>query len=40
MDEAPDFVPHWVGWWCPQCTDKLHRFMAAEGVEPIIEPMQ
>jgi hypothetical protein len=40
VSEADDPVPHWVGWWCPQCIEELKRFMEAQGVEPIIERLQ
>jgi hypothetical protein len=26
-----------TGWWCPQCTEGLHRTLAAHGVKPQIE---
>ena len=40
MDNAPNELPHWVGWWCPQCLKGLHRLMAAQGIEPTIGRVQ
>ena len=34
ISEAPAEFPHWVGWWCPKCTEGLMATMAkCEGVE-------
>jgi hypothetical protein len=40
MDNAPNQLPHWVGWWCPQCLKGFQRLMAAQGIEPTIGRVQ
>jgi hypothetical protein len=40
MHAAPAELPHWVGWWCPECFDGLRQLMKAHGVEPAIGRLQ
>jgi hypothetical protein len=40
MDQAPDYVPHWIGWWCPECFKGFQKLMAAQGIEPLVERLQ
>jgi hypothetical protein len=40
MDQAPTDMPHWVGWWCPACSDSLLRLFNAHGVPVTSERVQ
>jgi len=29
MRRAPPQFPHWKGWWCPDCIDRLHELLTS-----------